>query len=219
MARGVWFVLSFFSRCASQKTYSHARIARDSRNLTCEIVSQILIPRATSYSWLCTFSTYLVLHILAYFEMLISASWWIYVHIYAYFAYTCICILCIYMHLRIYAYFEFACIYIFYISFRHSLEQIGNVRFCGRFRAWFKANAFNTRTGKVFQFPADRKCCAPAIAECSLARPISLIQIQTVASARGEGSFFRKLFFPLFPSLSFNPVLTPLNIPKVDDLV
>ena len=52
---------------------------------------------------------------------------------------------------------------------------------------------------------------------CSLARPIRLIHIQTAAGARGEGSFFRKLFLPLF--LSSNPLLTPLNIPKVDDLV
>ena len=146
----------------------------------------------------CIFSAYLVLHILAYFEMLISASW---------------CILCIYMHiLSLPAYVSFT----FQVSFRLCLEQIGDVGFYGRFRAWFKVIAFNTRTGKVFQLPADSKCCAPAIAACSLAWPISLIQIQT-ACARGQGSFFHKLFLPLF--LSLNRLLTQLNIPKVDDLV
>ena len=60
-------------------------------------------------------------------------------------------------------------------------------------------------------------CCAPAIAVCSLAGPIRLIHIQTAAGARGEDSFFCKLFLPLFHS--FDPLLTPLNIPKVDDIV
>ena len=66
---------------------------------------------------LCIFSAYLVLHILAYFEMLISAS---------------------IMH--IYAYAEFACICVIYISIRHSLEQSGDLGFCGRFGACFKVS-------------------------------------------------------------------------------
>ena len=35
--------------------------------------------------------------------------------------------------------------------------------------------------------------------------------------AQREGSFFRQLFLPLF--LSFDCVLTPLNIPNADDFV
>ena len=37
--------------------------------------------------------------------------------------------------MHIYAYFVFSCIYIIYISFRHSLEQIGDVGFCVKFGA------------------------------------------------------------------------------------
>ena len=73
------------------------------------------------------------------------------VHIFFIFgtAYSCIfwnAYFCILMHImQIYAYFEFACTCIIYISFRHSLAQIGDVGFCGRFRAWFKVSQ---RTGQ-----------------------------------------------------------------------
>ena len=43
---------TFFACCASQKTYGHARIARDTRmadGLTCQNVLQNLIPLATAY--------------------------------------------------------------------------------------------------------------------------------------------------------------------------
>ena len=50
-----------------------------------------------------------------------------------------------------------------------------------------------------------------------LPRPISLINIQTATCVRRERSFFHLLSLLLF--LCFNRPLTPLNVPKVDDLV
>ena len=47
-------------------------------------------------------------------------------------------------------------------------------------------------------------------------RPISLMNIQTVTCVRREHSFFHLLSLLLF--LCFNSPLTPLNVPKVDDL-
>ena len=50
-----------------------------------------------------------------------------------------------------------------------------------------------------------------------LPRPISLMNIQTATCVRRERSFFHLLSLLLF--LCFNRPLTPLNVPKVDDLV
>ena len=50
-----------------------------------------------------------------------------------------------------------------------------------------------------------------------LPRPISLINIQTASGVRRERSFFRLLSLLLF--LCFNRPLTPLKVPKVDELV
>ena len=43
----------------------------------------------------------------------------------------------------------------------------------------------------VFLFPADCGGCAPAITAASFPRPINLINIQIVAGAQREHSFFR----------------------------
>ena len=50
-----------------------------------------------------------------------------------------------------------------------------------------------------------------------ISQAINLTKLQTAVCARREGSFFRRLFLPLF--LSIDCTLTPLNIPNVDDLV
>ena len=97
-----------------------------------------------AYEWI--FVICIDLYILAYKTYILHISFVHMVHIFCIFgtAYSCIfwnaffCILMQIMHL--YAYFEFSCICNIYISFRHSLEQIGNVGFCGRFKAWFKVS-------------------------------------------------------------------------------
>ena len=94
----------------------------------------------------CIFVICIFLYILAYKTYILHISFVHIWHIFCIFgtAFSCIfwnAYFCIFMHImHISANCEFACRCIIYISFRHSLDQIGDVGFCGRFRAWFKVS-------------------------------------------------------------------------------